>query len=352
MANEGTPFDDVFKTLLEKCTDLIIPVLNEVFGTDYKMNEPISLEATEHHFTDEKGERRKRITDSCIKIRNHRYHVECESIPNTHIAIRMVEYDFHIALSDMEAFAAGAKIKDRGAVLEDDADRADYILRFPKSAVLYLRHNSSTKEMLCVRMLLPDGTKADYRIPTVKVQEYTKKEILNKRLLFFIPFYILRYEKELSQINESEERLHELAQDYNGIYEYLQELESCRELSGSYLCNLIQLTQQLVEVVAKKAGNVKREVNTMGGKVLELESERLIKIGIERGIQQGMERGIEQGMERGIQQGLAQKYEQVARSVLGVMNEFRLSFEKACEVCNIPLEEYEFYRKFIEEVER
>ena len=39
MANEGTPFDDVFKTLLEKCTDLIIPVLNEVFGTDYKMKE-------------------------------------------------------------------------------------------------------------------------------------------------------------------------------------------------------------------------------------------------------------------------------------------------------------------------
>ena len=310
------------------------------------MSEPISLEATEHHFTDEKGERRKRITDSYIEIRNHRYHVECESIPNAHIAIRMVEYDFHIALSDMESVIGG-----KAEAQKYSAD-ADYVLRFPKSAVLYLRHNNSTKETLCVRMILPDGTKADYRIPTVKVQEYTKKEILNKRLLFFIPFYILRYEKELSQINESEERLHELAQDYNGIYEYLQELESCRELSGSYLCNLIQLTQQLVEVVAKKAGNVKREVNTMGGKVLELESERLIKIGIERGIQQGMERGIEQGMERGIQQGLAQKYEQVARSVLGVMNEFRLSFEKACEVCNIPLEEYEFYRKFIEEVER
>ena len=215
MANEGTPFDDVFKTLLEKCTDLIIPVLNEVFGTDYKMNEPISLGATEHHFTDEKGEHRKRITDSCIKIRNHRYHVECESIPNTHIAIRMVEYDFHIALSDMEAVTVGKAAEKYGA-------DADYVLRFPKSAVLYLRHNSSTKETLCVQMLLPDGTKADYRIPAVKVQEYTKKDILDKRLLFIIPFYILRYEEELSQINESEERLHELSQEYKSIYEYFQ----------------------------------------------------------------------------------------------------------------------------------
>ena len=342
MANEGTPFDDVFKTLLEKCTDLIIPVLNEVFGTDYKMNEPISLESTEHHFTDEKGEHRKRITDSYIEIRNHRYHVECESIPNAHIAIRMAEYDFHIALSDMEAVTG-----DKAEAQKYGSD-ADYVLRFPKSTVLYLRHNNSTKETLCVRMILPDGTKADYRIPTVKVQEYTKKEILNKRLLFFIPFYILRYEKELSQINESKERLYELAQDYNGIYEYLQELESCRELSGSYLCNLIQLTQQLVEVVAKKAGNVKREVNTMGGKVLELESERLIKIGIERGI----ERGIEQGIERGIKQGLSQKYEQVTKSILGVMNKFNLSFEQSCEVCDVPLEEYEFYRKLIEEAEK
>ena len=328
MANEGTPFDDVFKTLLEKCTDLIIPVLNEVFGTDYKMNEPISLEATEHHFTDEKGERRKRITDSCIKIRNHRYHVECESIPNTHIAIRMVEYDFHIALSDMEAVTGGKT--------ESEKCGADYVLRFPKSAVLYLRHNNGTKETLCVRMLLPDGTKADYRIPAVKVQEYTKKEILDKRLLFLIPFYILRYEKELSQINESEERLHELTQDYKSIYEYLQKLESGRELSESYLCNLIQLTQELVEVVAEEAGNVKREVNTMGGKVLELESERLIGI----------------GMERGIKQGLTQKYEQVTKSILGVMNEFRLSFEKACEVCDVPLEEYEFYRERIYNAEK
>ena len=29
----GTPFDDVFRTLLERCSKLIIPVINEVFKT-------------------------------------------------------------------------------------------------------------------------------------------------------------------------------------------------------------------------------------------------------------------------------------------------------------------------------
>ncbi len=62
----------------------------------------------------------------------------------------------------------------------------------------------------------------------------------------------------------------------------------------------------------------------MGGKVLELESERLIKIGME----------------------------QVAKSILGVMNKFHLSFEKACEVCDVPLEEYETYRKLVDEAEK
>lgn len=103
MANEGTPFDDVFRTLLDKCTELIIPVLNEIFGMDYDMSEPIRLAANEHLFTDERGEHRKRITDSYIEIGNRRYHIECESLLNSYIAVRMAEYDFHIALSNVEA---------------------------------------------------------------------------------------------------------------------------------------------------------------------------------------------------------------------------------------------------------
>lgn len=31
----STPYDDVFKTLLNDCTKLIIPVINEIFGEHY-----------------------------------------------------------------------------------------------------------------------------------------------------------------------------------------------------------------------------------------------------------------------------------------------------------------------------
>ncbi len=33
----GTPYDDVFRTLLNDCTDLIIPVINDTFGKNYVM---------------------------------------------------------------------------------------------------------------------------------------------------------------------------------------------------------------------------------------------------------------------------------------------------------------------------
>ena len=37
----GTPYDDVFRTLLNDCTSLIIPVVNELFGEHFTGNETI-----------------------------------------------------------------------------------------------------------------------------------------------------------------------------------------------------------------------------------------------------------------------------------------------------------------------
>ena len=44
----STPYDDVFRTLLTDCTELMIPVVNEIFHTDYTGNEKIRLLQNEH----------------------------------------------------------------------------------------------------------------------------------------------------------------------------------------------------------------------------------------------------------------------------------------------------------------
>lgn len=264
--NYGTPFDDVFRTLLEKCSKLIIPVINEIFGTDYSMNEEVVLLSNEHFYSDEEGNTKKRITDSCIKIRRKLYHLECESKPDAYIEIRMIEYDFHIALSEAE----------RGAY--------EHVLTFPESAVLLLRHTSNTPDRLSVRLILPDKSEAFYTIPAVKVQEYDKEEIFDKNLLFFIPYYILRFEKKLKEINDQDEKLKRMVAEYQEIYTSLLRLDIQRTIGPNYLYDLVKLTRKLIEHVARDAENIKREVIVMGGNVIDTGSDAIFKRGISASI--------------------------------------------------------------------
>ena len=266
---------------MEKCSNLIIPVINEVFGTDYALNEHVTLLANEQFFEDENGEQEKRITDCQIMIKGHTYHIECQSKPDSTIAIRMMEYDFHIALAKKE---------------EIDGEQ---ILRFPESAVLYLRHTRNTPEKLYVKIIFPDIPEVRHSIPIVKVQEYTKEDILDKQLFFFTPYYILRFEKELEQINSDEVKVKKLTADYQEIYERLKILEKQKMIDGTYLYNLVVLTDRLIKVVADRQSNIKREVNTMGGRVLELESDKILQRGRQEGRFEGRQEGIEEGRQEG-----------------------------------------------------
>lgn len=44
----NTPYDDVFRTLLNDCSPLIIPVINEIFGEQYSGQEKIIFSPNEH----------------------------------------------------------------------------------------------------------------------------------------------------------------------------------------------------------------------------------------------------------------------------------------------------------------
>ena len=146
MLLNNTIFDDVFRTLCEKNPKLLVPLINEIFHTDYSMNEEITLLSGEHHSLDDLKEV---ITDSAIKIRDHIYHIECQSNPDGSILIRMIEYDFHIALEH--------------AVKKDDT----YEIDFPDSAVLYLRHTKNTPDRLFMKINFPNGEHVKYELPII-----------------------------------------------------------------------------------------------------------------------------------------------------------------------------------------
>ena len=255
----NTIFDDVFRTMIEKMPYLAVPLINEVFHTSYPQDVPIIQLRNEHR--QENGEI---ITDSCLKIGDKLYHIECQSTDDTTMAIRMIEYDFSIAVEN--AHKQGRR----------------YRMDFPRSCVLYLRSGNNTPDFLGVEMALADGNIVLYQISTIKLETYTKDSIFEKNLLMLLPFYIMRYEK-----NIHEEIRTNLVKELSGADKaaLYMDLNKLIIKITDYIC-------QSEEVVRKGIGDV------MGGKVLELESERLRAEGEKIGEIKGEIRGEAKGEER------------------------------------------------------
>lgn len=262
--NHNTIFDDVFRTMVQKMPQLLIPLINEVFQTDYSEHE--EFKHLRNEYEEVYG---KIITDSIILIRNKTYHIECQSVDDTTMAIRMVEYDFAIALE--QASKSGRM----------------YEMDFPESCVLYLRCSNATPDELNVKVNLPNGEYFIYGARVVKVQNYTKDDIFQKNLLFFLPYYIMRYEKRLKEIADNTEKLQSLLQEYTDIRIQLEKT-LYGEMESALYADLVKLIIKISDYILKSEEKVKKGVNdAMGGEVLELESERLIRIGKAEGKAEG-----------------------------------------------------------------
>ena len=86
-------FDDVYRTIISRMPQFIIPVINDAFGTRYPMD--IEFEQLKNEFYTKNG---KIVSDSIFLIKGHIYHIECQSNPDNTMAIRMFEYGMEIAL--------------------------------------------------------------------------------------------------------------------------------------------------------------------------------------------------------------------------------------------------------------
>ncbi len=121
----ATPYDDVFRTLLNDCSRLALPLINEMFGENYTGNEKILFSPNEHYLNQQDGKESKRVTDTCLTVVGKdlkQYHLECESSADLSVLIRIFEYDAQIAL-DQNGKLVGNRI----------------IVRFPNTGVLFLR---------------------------------------------------------------------------------------------------------------------------------------------------------------------------------------------------------------------
>lgn len=274
----STPYDDVFRTLLNDCSSLIIPMINEMFGEHYTGQEKIIFSPNEHFLNQQDGSEQERITDTCFQIQGkirRKYHLECQCGTDNSMLVRFFEYDTQIAL--------------------DEGELANHVLTvtFPHSAVLFLRHNSSTPDSLKLKMVTPGGT-IEYDIRVMKSQQYTLEEIFEKNLLLLLPFYIFSHEAQFEEYEKDKAKLKGLQTEYEQIKNKLEELLNQGLISEYTRCTIIDMSNKVLEHIAKKYKSLREGVKSvMGGKVLEYEAKTIKWEGIREGIQQGIEQGIE-----------------------------------------------------------
>ena len=110
----------------------------------------------------------------------------------------------------------------------------------------------------------------------IKIENYTKEDIFQKKLFMLLPFYIIRYEKRKKQLEKHKEELYELLEEY----EYIRkQLEQSREKSDLYM-NMITLIKEIANYIFREEENIRKGLgDVMGGQILELESERLEALG-------------------------------------------------------------------------
>ena len=64
----GDLYDGVFRTILNDCRQLVIPVINEIFHEDYTGNEKVEFSPNEHFLDQQDDANRERITDTNFTI--------------------------------------------------------------------------------------------------------------------------------------------------------------------------------------------------------------------------------------------------------------------------------------------
>ncbi len=261
----GNIYDGAFRTILNDCRQLILPVINEIFGEDYTGDEKIEFHPNEHFIDQQDTADQERITDTNFIIfgkKKKKYHLECESsLPDGRMTIRLFEYDAQIAL-------------DEGEVINETLT-----VTFPNTAVMYLRTYKKTPDKMRYVIKTPGGS-VEYDVPVMKVQEYSSEDIFSKNLLLLIPFYIFSHEKNFKVYNSNEQKLAELKAKYQDILERLDKLEQEGKIGAFDKRTIIELSRDVIKEIAQKYENVKKGVGEMmGGALIETEARTILNKG-------------------------------------------------------------------------
>lgn len=284
MQKKTPDYDNVFKTMKSKHKRLFIPVINDVFGKEYPLDAEITVLPSEGYLTenetaDGSKEIEEQISDFLLRIGNETYLLECQSYNDDSMAIRIAEYAFITARQ--------SAIWDIGHA----------IIPMPAFSIIYIKRTDKTPPKTSVTFMFPDGQTVDYESDNIILEQFTKENIVEKKLFPYIPFYVARYEKDISL----EKEINHVVGDLTYFRNELLRLREENELSDAEMIDLMGFVNTIITHITNGNKNEERLVNVMGGTIIETESEKWVRQGMQKGMQQGQVKMlIELGQEDGL----------------------------------------------------
>ncbi len=268
-------YDNAFRSMEGRCDDILIPFVGHMFGIRYGEGAKIKR-LRNQQFIERKDEAdEERITDSYFEITykdiTKMFHLECESKKyDGTILVRVFEYDAQIAKNNDETSLNRVRFK------------------FPNSGIILLRDSGKAPEVAKIELEMPDGKVVFYDVPIMKISNYDIDEIFREKLFMLIPFYIFNYERQLPEMNYSEDKLDELLKKYSYIFERLEKELKSGNLSALSASAIIKFTYSVAYKLTMNQKNVQRKVGDyMGGKVLDLPEFRIYDQGKADGLAEG-----------------------------------------------------------------
>ena len=240
-------YDNVFKTMKMKHKRLFISVINDIFDRHYPTDVKVEVLPTEGYLTenetaDGSKEIEEQISDFLIKIEGEVYLLECQSYDDGSMAIRIAEYAFIVA----RQFATW--------------DIGNATIPMPRFSVIYIKRTDRTPKTTTITFTFPDGQKIDYKSENVILDELTKEEIVRKKLFPYIPFYIARYEEEIS----SEGAINQAVDDLIYLRDEMIRLHQENELSDYEMTDLMGFVNTIITHITNGNESEERLVKIMG----------------------------------------------------------------------------------------
>ena len=130
-------------------------------------------------------------------------------------------------------------------------------------------------------ILMPDGKEVEYNVPVMRAEAYTIDDIFQKKLTLLLPYYIIRYKKNNKETDE--EILKKLTPEYKQIVNYLNQ-ELLSKGKGKEYRYIVDLIIRVADYTFADRPAIRKGIgDIMGGKVLELETDRIINQSVAKG---------------------------------------------------------------------